>query len=107
MWGTNCTELELQPPSNNTIVTSHYSDSEPQQPHWQLTLLPVNAMGDVRLRSVGSRSNVGTPATPKFKYVDLPLAIARLLPNASNASNTVSPRYTLMMAGGASWPPKR
>ncbi len=70
-------------------------------------LLPVNANGLVRLRSPGSRGSFGRKLTPVsstppfFETVTLPFSICE------KRSVSTSPRKIEMMAGGASFAPRR
>ena len=70
-------------------------------------LLPVKANGDVRLRSVGSLAVSGRPATPTSSRRWATSSEFFPCMNASKPAVTSSPRYMDMMAGGASWPPRR
>ena len=70
-------------------------------------LLPVNANGDVRLRSVLSFSISGSRATPSL--IMACDALADVLPAAIDSITRVSmePMNTEMIAGGASLAPSR
>ena len=70
-------------------------------------LLPVKANGEVRLRSVVSRGRGGSVSTPIFSFVrpaaraEVPVSMAFITAFSS------SPRKMEMMAGGASFAPRR
>ena len=70
-------------------------------------LLPVNANGEVRLRSVASFGSTGSEVTPSSS--DPPFLEAEAAPFASCSitSSSWEPRKTDTMAGGASFAPRR
>ncbi len=69
--------------------------------------LPVNANGLVRLRSPGSVGSTGSVSTP---MVNAPFSLELVAPPFaiwSNTSVSWSPRKIEMIAGGASFAPRR
>ncbi len=69
-------------------------------------LLPVNANGDVRLRSVASLRKSGSVFTPVSSICRLMECVAMpVLINCENTSSSCSPKNTDRMAGGASFAP--
>ena len=72
--------------------------------------LPVKAKGEVRLRSVLSKSISGILATPSFisflALMIIPFS-AEACSNLSNTSLICLPRKTEIIAGGASFAPRR
>ena len=72
-------------------------------------LLPVNANGDVRLRSVLSFRNAGSTETPKSMATLSALSYSDSwsFTNASTISESSLPRKMDTMAGGASFAPRR
>ena len=71
-------------------------------------LLPVNANGLVRFRSPASRGSFGRTPTPMSMMP--PLLVVLALPAfsiCSKMSVSMSPRKTEMIAGGASFAPRR
>ena len=69
-------------------------------------LLPVNANGDVRLRSVASLSRSGSVATPVISLPPfLEWVASPVLHNWSITSSSWSPTKMEMIAGGASFAP--
>ena len=70
-------------------------------------LLPVKAMGEVRLRSVLSWGIAGRESTPIFS-VRLPVLWKSVsLMMESTTAESSSPRKMESTAGGASWAPSR
>ena len=71
-------------------------------------LLPVKAKGVVRLRSVASRLRTGTVDTPESSLPEASSWMESALETIwSTTLSSWSPRQMEMMAGGASWPPRR
>ena len=70
-------------------------------------LLPVNANGLVRLRSVVSRSKLGSTSTPKSSCSRSVCAAFSPLANASMIEESSSPKKMEIIAGGASCAPRR
>ena len=70
-------------------------------------LLPVKAKGDVRLRSVASRRISGSVDTPTF-MIDIEGTLSSLpAMMCSTTAVSCSPRNIEMIAGGASFEPRR
>ena len=69
-------------------------------------LLPVNANGDVRLRSVASFMKSGSVLTPVSNFLPEILCVASpVLISCESTSCSCSPRYMDTIAGGASFAP--
>ena len=88
----------------NTMLGSAMDAEEPTIRN--SNLLPVNANGDVLLRSVASLLNLGTVDTPVSSWLPSRLLVASPFShNWLNTSSSWSPRNTEMIAGGASLAP--
>ena len=70
-------------------------------------LLPVNANGEVRLRSVLSLRKFGSTATPRSMATFSAFVYSWSSMSASTIASSSSPRKMEMMAGGASSAPRR
>jgi hypothetical protein len=70
-------------------------------------LLPVNANGLVRLRSPASRGSFGSTRTPVSSSPPCLVDFAPPFSICSKMSVSMSPRKTEMIAGGASFAPRR
>ena len=71
-------------------------------------LLLVNAKGEVRFRSVASLSKSGSVVTPVLKVPPILEWVAEpVLQSWSITSSICSPTKMEIMAGGASWAPRR
>ena len=70
-------------------------------------LFPVNANGLVRLRSPASRGSFGSTSTPVSSSPPCLVDLAPPFSICSKMSVSMSPRKTEMIAGGASFAPRR
>ena len=70
-------------------------------------LLPVNANGEVRLRSVLSFKKFGSTSTPRSMATFSALSYSWSSTSASTMASSSSPRKMDTMAGGASSAPRR
>ena len=70
-------------------------------------LLPVNANGEVRLRSVVSLRKLGNSGTPRSMDTFSTHVYSWSSTSASTTAPSSSPRNMEMMAGGASFAPRR
>ena len=109
-WTTDSSSLAMRSTASATITLSTVfgSDGDCDDPSARNSnLLPVKANGLVRLRSPGSFSSSGSDGWPSFMT---PSASSRLDSPRSIVSNTCmsrSPRKIEMIAGGASFAPRR